>query len=68
MGFPFGSVVKNLQESACNAGEVGSVPGLGSLEDCLEEDMAMYCLENPTDRGTWWATVHRVTNSQTQMK
>ena len=26
------------------------------------------CLENPTDRGTWWATVHRVTKSQTQLK
>ena len=26
------------------------------------------CLENPIDRGTWWATVHRVTKSQTQLK
>ena len=26
------------------------------------------CLENPMDRGTWWATVHRVTKSRTQLK
>ena len=26
------------------------------------------CLENPMDRGAWWATVHRVTRSQTQLK
>ena len=27
-----------------------------------------YCLENPTDRGAWWAIVHRVTKSWTQLK
>ena len=41
-------------------------------EDPLEEGMAthsMYsCLENPLDRGAWWATVHRVGKSQTQLK
>ena len=41
-------------------------------EDPLEEAMATplqySCLENPKDRGVWWATVHRVTKSQTQQK
>ena len=36
-------------------------------EDPLEKGMALQysCLENPMDRGTWWATIHRVTKSQT---
>ena len=33
-------------------------------EDALEDS----CLENPMDRGAWWATVHRVTKSQTRLK
>ena len=41
-------------------------------EDPLENGMAGYplqnsCLENPTDRGAWWATVHGVTNSQIKL-
>ena len=44
-----------------------------SGEDPLEESMASHsiqysCLKNPMDRGTWWATVHRVTKSRTQLK
>ena len=37
-------------------------------ENPLEEEMAILqdsCLENPTDRGAWWATVHRVAKSWT---
>ena len=36
-------------------------------EDALEEEMAFQysCLENPMDRGAWWATVHGVERSQT---
>ena len=41
-------------------------------EDPLEEGMGIplqySCLENPMDRGAWWATVHRVTKSQTRLK
>ena len=43
------------------------------LEDPLEEEMATHpspqysCLENPTDRGAWWATVHGVTKSWTRL-
>ena len=42
------------------------VQSLG-LEDLLEKEMALryYCLENPIDRGAWWATVHRVAESDT---
>ena len=37
-------------------------------EDPLEKGMATYsCLENPIDRGTWWATIHGVAKSQTQL-
>ena len=40
-------------------------------EDPLEEEMATHSsilVENPMDRGAWWATVHRVTQSWTQLK
>ena len=40
------------------------VPSLG-WEDPLEEKMAMHCMENPMDRGAWWATVHGVTKNRT---
>ena len=47
------------------------VPSLGQ-EDPLEEEMATHssilCLENPMDRGAWWATVHRVAKSDTRLK
>ena len=101
--FPGSSVGK---ESACNAGDPGSIPGSGSSpgegmgyplqyswaslvaqmvknplemretwfqslgqEDSLEEGMATCSsiLENPMDRGAWWATVHGVAKSQTRV-
>ena len=56
------------KENACNAGEPGSIP---RPEDLLEKGMAYPlwypCLENPMDRGTWWATVHGVTYSWTRL-
>ena len=55
-GFPGGSVVK---ESACNTGDPGSIPGLGRSSGGGHGNPLQYsCLENPMDRGTWWATVH----------
>ena len=46
------------------------VPSLGQ-EDALEKEMATHSsilgLENPMDRGAWWATVHGVTKSQTRL-
>ena len=53
-GFPRSSVGK---ESGCNAGDLGSIPGLGRYGNTFQYS----CLENPMDRGTWQATVHRVT-------
>ena len=49
------------KESACNAGDLGLIPGLGTFpgED-NGNPLQNSCLENPTDRGTWQATVHGV--------
>ena len=57
-GFPGGSAG---EESACNAGDPGSIPGSGRSPG---EGNGQYSdLENPTDRGAWWVTVHGVSKS-----
>ena len=60
------------KESACNVGDaggVGSIPGLGRSPGRGHGTPLQYsCLENPMDRGAWWATVHGVTKSQTRQK
>ena len=49
------------EESACNAGDMGSNPGLRTSPGGGNGNPLHYsCLENPMDRGAWWATVHRV--------
>ena len=54
-----GSVVKNPPASA---GDSSSTPGLGRSPGGGNDNQFQYsCLENPMDRGTWWATVHWVT-------
>ena len=64
LGFPRGSDGK---ESICNARDLGSIPGLGrSPGRGHGNPVQSSCLENPMDRGAWWATVHGVTNSHTQ--
>ena len=64
-GFPGGSVVK---ESACNAGDPGSVPGLGRSPGEGNSNPFQYsCLENSMDRGAWQAIVHGLAESQTQL-
>jgi hypothetical protein len=62
--FPGGSDGK---ESACNAGDVGSIPGLGRSDEGNGYPLQYSCLENPIDRGAWWATVHGVAKSWTQI-
>ena len=58
-GFPRGSVRK---ESACSAGDLGSIPGSGrSPGEGNNNPLQFSCLENPMDRGAWWATVHEAT-------
>ena len=67
MGFPSGS---NNKESACNAIDKGSIPGLGrSPGEGNGSPLQYSCLENPMDRGAWWATVHEVAKrlKQTRM-
>ena len=60
---PGGSVGK---ESAWNAGDPGSIPGSGiSPGGGNGNPLQDSCLENPMDRGAWWATVHGITESQT---
>ena len=54
------------KESACNAGDLGSIPGLGKSPGEGNGNPLQYCyLENAMDRGAWQATVHGVTKSQT---
>ena len=54
-----GSVGK---ESACNAGDLGSIPGSArSPGEEKGKPLRYSCLGNPMDRGAWWATVHGVT-------
>ena len=54
--------------SACNAGDLGSIPGLErSPEEGNGNPLQYSCLENPMDGGVWWATVHWVTKSRTQL-
>ena len=58
MSFPNGSVVKNLP---ANAGDAGSIPGLARSPGGGNGNPLQYsCLENPMDRGAWWAIVHGV--------
>ena len=58
-GFPGVSVVKNLTANAGNTRDVGSVPGSGRFPGREHGNLFQYsCLENPMDRGAWWATDH----------
>ena len=64
-GFPGGSEGK---VSTCNAGDPGSIPGSGRSPGEGNGNPLQYsCLENPTDGGAWWATVHGVAKSQTRL-
>jgi len=57
-GFPGGS---DGEESACNAGHPGSIPGLGrSPGEGHGKPLQYSCLENPVDRGALQATIQRV--------
>ena len=65
MVFPGGSDGK---ASVYNAGDPGSVPGSGrSSGEGNGNPLQYYCLENPLDRGAWYATVHGVAKSWTRL-
>ena len=56
----------NRKESAHNAGDWGLIPGSGRSPGEENGNPLQYsCLENPTESGAWWATVHRVAKSKT---
>ena len=62
LGFLCGSANK---ESACNLGDLAPVPGLGRSPGEGNGDLIQYsCLENPMDRGAWWAASHMSMGSQ----
>jgi len=62
---PGASVVKDLPD---NAGDVGSIPGLGrSPGEGNGNPLQNSCLDNSVDRRAWWATVHGVEKSWTQL-
>jgi len=61
-GSPGGS---DSKESAGNPGDPGSIPGMGRSPGEGNGNPLQYsCLENPTNRGAWWATVHGIAKSQ----
>ena len=63
--FPGGSDGK---ASAYNVGDLSSIPGLGRSPGEGNGNPLQYsCLENPMDRGAWWATVHGVAKSWTRL-
>ena len=59
-------VVNNAPANAEDIRDVGSIPASGRFPGGGHSNPLYYsCLESPMDRGAWWATVHRVTKSQT---
>ena len=65
-GFPGSSVVK--KNPPANIGDVGSIPELGrSPAEGNGNPLQYSCLENSMDRGAWWAKVHGVAKSRTQL-
>ena len=62
-------VVKNLPANAGDIRDAGSIPELGrSPGEGNGYPLQYSCLENPMDRGAWWATVYRVSQSHTRLK
>ena len=52
----------SVEESSCNAGDVGLIPGSGRFSGEGNSNPLQYsCLGNAMDRGVWWATVHGAT-------
>ena len=58
--------VRNLSANAGDIRDAGSIPGTGRSPKGGHDTLLQYsCLENPMDKGAWWATVHRVAKSWT---
>ena len=68
VGFPGGSVVRHLPANAEDTGDADLIPGSRRSPGEGNGNLLQYsCLGNLTDRGTWQATVHGATESQTQL-
>ena len=64
--YPDVAVVKNLPANAGNVKDTNLIPRSGRSPGGGNSNPLQYsCLENPSDRGTWWATVHEVAKSRT---
>ena len=62
-------MIKNLLANARDRRDAGSIPGSGrSPGEEHGNPLQYFCQENSTDRGAWQASVHRVTQSCTQLK
>ena len=62
-------VVQRLKASACNVGDLGSIPGSGRSPGEGNGDPLQYsCLENPRDGGAWWVAIYGVAQSRTRLK
>ena len=62
------SQVAHRKRTAYQAGDQGSIHGSGrSSEERNGNSFQYSCLRNPVDEGVWWATVHGVTKSRTQL-
>ena len=64
-GFPDGSAVKESDCDAIDARDADSIPGWGMTPWRKKGQLQYSCLRNPTDRGAWQATIHRVAQSWT---
>ena len=72
MGYGASQVALVVKNPSANAGDLrgaGSYPESGRSPGGGHGNPLQYsCLENPMGRGAWWATIHRVTKSQIQLK
>ena len=69
VGFPRGSVIKNLPANAGYTGDSGLIPGLGRSAGGGHGNPLQYSrLENPRDGGAWWAAVYGFAQSRTRLK
>ena len=67
--FQVALVVRNLPANAGDLRDSGSIPDSGrSPGGGHGNPLQYFCLENPMDRGAWWATAHRVAKRRTQLK
>ena len=57
-----------IKNSSAKAGDMGSIPGMGRSPGGGDGNPLQYSyLENPTDRGAWWATVHGIVKEWIQL-